>query len=629
MEKEQQKLNSSISTFTRLIIGLPVIAYFITNQITVTHYGAHDYYFYSFIYAILYYWDDPSNIMVINYLIMLFSVLFPCFTLLPNKKASSRYGSAQIAQPEHINKMIKKKSINHDTGIILGKESSKKNAKLYRYDRPLATLVLAPAGTGKTTAIAIPNVLGLDNQSLIIHDPKGELCEASIKHRENFSQCHVFNFALDGSAVFNPLCKTIIPTDHRRYRSYVDNIATVIFGGNTDDYWTTASANIFRFFALYDLYMDGTSSLPAIYKATKGDKSLRQIIYKRMGLSSRGKELVEDKQNKEVIIPADDDNPFLMASDNNTVTQSNDTALNDAVKKFPILEELANSLLQICSSEKQLAGVLGTFDTRMSLFADPIVDANTSGLNQLPILEMRKELHTVYLIVSDEDKDRLRPIVSLMLEFMAKKLISKMPLEEKFSKPTLAERVKTIGGLLYKPVLIQEADNRITFILDEFVRLRGIDTLKSLPEIGRGYNLASIYIAQDYDQVEEAFGKAMRGKLKTLFAYKVIFRQNNDDTAEFIAKSIGQFTDIRESWQENKNKVADEGNVSMSYEGLQLITAQDIMNLPDDECIITVEGFAKLPIKAKTSSFFNTKQFSNLFNQYKIDNYETLLGADE
>lgn len=611
MDAGQQKLNTSPSIFLRLIIGLPILAYLLVNWLTVDFYGAHGYYFYSFIYAALYYWDEPSKIMVINYMILAFSILFPFVFKIPKKEVQDRYGSAQEADDKIITKMFKQNKLDKEKGIILGKFTSSKNSKLIRFDRPLSTLILAPAGTGKTTSIAVPNVLGLDHHSLIIHDPKGELCEASYHHRNQFSECMIYNFAIDGCAKFNPFCKTMIPQDERLLRTYVDNIATTIFysKNSSDEYWMAEASNIFRFFALYALYIDGETSLPDIYKATKQDRTLKQIIYKMMGLNERGKEeppLKSKAEQQQSAAKSSDDNYSKYGSNEAESTNDFEEAHNalieirQRIEPYPILKELGNSILQICSSEKQLAGVLGSFNSKMSLFQDPIIEAATSGKNQLVIDDLRKSLYTVYIIVNDEDRERLQPIISLMLELMAKKLISKLP---------------------------EDDDNRITFILDEFVRLKGINTLKTLPEIGRGYNLASIYIAQDYKQVESVFGREMTDILETLCAYKVVFKQNNRETAERTANLIGQYTDTKQSYSHSKNNPLDKGSVSSSLEGLKLITAQDILNLPDDECIIIVEGFAKYPIRAKTSNFFNTEPFKSLHEQRSIKDYRSLLGG--
>ena len=558
-----------------------------------------------------------------------FSFAFPFVFLKGKKEDTTRYGSAKEADPSVIKKMIAKGKISHSKGIVLGKINKAKNAKLYRYNQPLAALILAPPGTGKTTSIAIPNVLGCDDHSLIIHDPKGELCEASIKHREAFSKCYIFNFAYEGSAVFNPFCNTVIPQDERKLRTYVDNVAAAIFSSSNEDYWEMAATDIFRFFALYDLYMKGHSSLPDIYKATKEDRSLRQIIYKRMAKDARGKDLEEEEDHSPKTAPASDD-PFA-AFDAQKAEEANDlenAALRERLAAYPVLDELANALLQICSSEKQLAGVMGTFTSKMSLFSDPIVEANTSGVNELPFTEMRKELSTVYLIVNDEDRDRLRPVISLMLELMARKLISEQPVKDRYTNPEGLQWVFTLGGLFFKKKLIK-GDLRITFILDEFVRLKGINTLKTLPEIGRGYNLASIYIAQDYEQVQAVFGKEAIGIFQSLCAYKVVFKQNNYETALKLATMIGQYTDKRESHSISQNNLLDKGSISTSLEGLNLITAQDIMNLEDDECVIVVEGFAKYPIRAKTSNFFNTEPFMTLFKEKAIKSYKPLIGEQE
>jgi type IV secretion system protein VirD4 len=85
-----------------------------------------------------------------------------------------KYGFGRFANKSD----IKKQNLNFQKGIILGKLGR----KFIRFDKPLSLLVLAPPGTGKTAGIVIPTLLTIEN-SVIVHDPKGELYDITNKRR--------------------------------------------------------------------------------------------------------------------------------------------------------------------------------------------------------------------------------------------------------------------------------------------------------------------------------------------------------------------------------------------------------------------------------------------------------------
>jgi type IV secretion system protein VirD4 len=586
MKEETVFKNTEYNAFQKALILFPLIGFFVCTYLCVQVFGAHSNVFWTFPYLLLYYMSDPPKAMLYCYVIMIFSFFVPFGFVKFQEKTSGKYGSAKYAP----NNIIKKMNLFNDNGIVLGKETTSKNARIFQYKKSLSSLILAPPGTGKTFCIAIPNIFNLDHSSIVIHDPKGELAEHTIKYRSSFTKVCVFNFALKNSAVFNPFCATLLPQNEDEIMAYARNIANIIFEKNVkkkESYWDDEATNIFLFMALADIYLNKQSSLPRIYQMTKSGKSIREIVEKLLtsvkkvdaGIKEGGK----NQQSVSWFTKEELDNP----KPKRNLRQQ--------------IDNLANSVLQICASDNQMAGVMGTFNTKMSLYSDPIIAVNTSGKNELPITSMRKELHTVYLVVEEKDRDRLRELVTLFLETLVKNLISELPKKD---------------------------DNRIVFVLDEFVRLRGIDTLKTLPEISRGYNLAGIFIAQDYKQVENVFGREMTDMLETLCAYKVIFKQNNHATAERTAKLIGNYTDQRQSVSSNKNH-QDNKSVTVSEEGLQLVTAQDILNLDTGKIIIIAEGFSKYPILASAAHFESTVRFSKIAQKYpKTDYKEFIRGRD-
>ena len=73
---------------------------------------------------------------------------------------------------------IKKMGLFDGFVIVLGRFKG----KLLKMPETLSALVVAPPGTGKTAGVVIPTILESPGLSLIVNDPKPELC---YKHRSN------------------------------------------------------------------------------------------------------------------------------------------------------------------------------------------------------------------------------------------------------------------------------------------------------------------------------------------------------------------------------------------------------------------------------------------------------------
>jgi type IV secretion system protein VirD4 len=62
-----------------------------------------------------------------------------------------------------------------------------------RYGGPLHVLVFGPNGSGKTTRLLLPNLLELENRSIVVVDPKGELAAVSAPFRRTLGQVVIIN----------------------------------------------------------------------------------------------------------------------------------------------------------------------------------------------------------------------------------------------------------------------------------------------------------------------------------------------------------------------------------------------------------------------------------------------------
>ncbi|MBT4989378.1 MAG: type IV secretory system conjugative DNA transfer family protein [Rickettsiales bacterium] len=452
--------------------------------------------------------------------------------------SGKKYGFGRFAQKSD----IKKQNLNFKKGIILGKFGR----KFIKSNTPLSLLVLAPPGTGKTAGIVIPTLLTIEN-SVIVHDPKGELYDITKRRREEISKVYLFDPLSDETSCFNPFAKEMLPKDSRDLRGYILNQAAILFKAQKegDQYFIDAAKSAFLFFTEWLIWKNKETSLPDVRIKLLEDTNIATTIRTMM---------VEEGLDADI---KRDGNGVLISED----------------------------------SEKQWAGVVGTLKETIELFADPRVIKSTGGKCDFTGDKLREERISVYIKVRAKDQKRLEPLITMLFESIGTQLISEMPRKD---------------------------SNQVTFILDEFVRIGKMEIIRDLPAVSRGYNVNSIFIAQDYEQIAIRYGREAISLFDSNCAYKVIFQQNNYLSADRISKLIGNKTEKRYSDSKSKGSrsisVTNNQNksVSTSEEGVPLVTTQDILSMQKNNCLIITQGFAATPIKAKIPFFFKEQQLKKL-----------------
>jgi type IV secretion system protein VirD4 len=495
---------------------------------------------------------DPK--IILNIAISFFFLIFMIRQILSSsskdnlakKNTNNKYGYAKLTTNLFcLKKRMKDFELNFTKGILLGKMSN----KFIRSDKPYSCLVLAPPGTGKTAGIVIPNLLLCEN-SVIVHDPKGELYEKTAKIREKKLGHKILFFdpIKLNSCKYNVFAKESLPKEKEDYKAYVNNIANIIFldgkeVNSVNSYFVEAARSAFTFIALYLIKKSGQTSIPKIRE-----------------------KLLEN---------------------NDTVTtfqaMTSDQDISESLKTD------GKGVLVASESENQWAGVMGTLKEKLEIFGDPrikkVIDSDCDFSGE----KLRKEKISLYLKVEDKDRKRLRPLIAMMIDSITTQLISELP---------------------------KDSDNQVTLILDEFVRLGKLESIAELPSISRGYNVNTIFVAQDYEQITNTYSKEYISIFDSNCSFKIILKQNNLQTAERISKTIGNITDTRTSQSKNKRsmKIFDAGSegTSKSQEGVALVSSQDILNLPNDMALILIQGFAANPIYAKIPMYFKDKDLKNL-----------------
>ncbi|RXJ82168.1 type IV secretory system conjugative DNA transfer family protein [Arcobacter sp. F2176] len=486
------------------------------------------------------------------------ALLTPLTGFLPRLGVRGEYGSAAFADDT----LIKKMKLFEKKGIVLGKKGS----KLLRYSDPLSCLVLAPPNTGKSSSISVPNLLLLE-ASTFAFDIKGELFEITSKYRKEKYNSKIYKFnPLDKDCVkFNPLDKSIIgdifDENHNLIiekwaivEEIVNEVAYLIYPEKENyDYWSEEGRNIFILLALWLIYKNGSTSIPEIRSFSMQDFI---SLYPEYPYEDNTDPLIFFLY---IEIQKEENDDFFSCSLPSRIKEE-----VIAIKK---------------KADKEYSGVYGSFKSPLNIFSNPIIAENFSS-NELVIEDFRKEISSLYISIKEKDLKPLTMVNRLFIEFNLRRLLSVLPGKD---------------------------DLDIVGIYDEFPRFGKLDYLMEVPSLGRGYKKLSIFIAQDYAQIKKIYGQETLDILESTTAYKVIFPQNNKETAKRYAEIIGDFTVERRS---ESRSLDTKGSRSIQKQllGQKLITEQDLLSLDKDTIYILATNNYKNPIKAKPYRYFEDKK---------------------
>jgi len=234
-----------------------------------------------------------------------------------------------------------------------------------------------------------------------------------------------------------------------------------------------------------------------------------------------------------------------------------------ATRSHPIVAESMRELLN--KSENERAGVFSTVMSFLSLYRDPIVAANTEYSEfKINDLVNHERAVSLYLVVPMGSRDRLRPLIRLMLNQIVRTLTT---------------------TLVYKGGRAMPAIRRkLLLMLDEFPILGRLDVLAEALSLVAGYGIRACLVAQDLTQIYDAYGRdeSITSNCDT----SVAFTPNKMQTAQELSRLAGETT-VRH-W----HRTVSSGGVSTSEPEIAraLMTPDEVRRMRADEVLIFTRG---------------------------------------
>jgi type IV secretion system protein VirD4 len=449
------------------------------------------------------------------------------------KESESLHGSAHWASPAEV---AKTGLLGGGRGVYVGAWKHPRTRKIHylRHDGPEHIMAFAPTRSGKGVGLVLPTLLSWPD-SAVIYDIKGENWALTAGWRQQEGGGHVVKFeptSTDGSgARFNPLAEVRVGTE--REVADVQNIITMIVdpdGKGLRDHWQKSADALLVGVALHILY------------AGK-DKTLNGMI---AFLTNPARDAQKTMQ-------------FMLDTDHDMTGPGWPLPNGSPNYCHPVVAAAARDMLN--KAEDERSSVLSSAISYLTLYRDPIVARNTGACDfRISDLMNRDMPVSLYLVVPPSDKDRLRPLIRLIITQIVRALTEKMQFKDG----------RSVAG--YK--------HRLLLMLDEFPSLGKLDVFEESLAFIAGYGLKAYLIIQDMSQLWTAYGKD-----ESVFSnchVRVAYAPNKVETAELLSKMTGTATIVKRNHSYSGSLFGTKSNISTSTQETQrpLLTADEVMRLP-------------------------------------------------
>lgn len=570
----------------------------------------------------------------------------------PYRFQSNIHGSARIAELKDIKKM----GLLDGFCMVVGKYKG----HLLMMKETLSTLCCAPPGTGKTAGVVIPTIFHSHGMSIVVNDPKPELCFTTTGARAKDGPVFVINWGAEDNPAegvyypsWNPLSPNALPAPGPDRDMYVDSMCNILVEdpkGGADPHWSKtgraaltgfihfiaskcerARANDYFIGRVYEGKLDEEDKrvLEGYYLEMRDPMSARAIQdlhndtltidnYLPIGTWSLLPEkwighesclamilewITESqiKQSQEIKRRLDEGDQMAAMAD--PMRDMLEEAIDEA-RKFGYSPRCIVELSQLSSMpDKERGSVLSTGFSGIGIFKNSAVVSRTS-FSDLHFKDLRGmkdpitgEWKPISVYLSVNQVDaRALGVISGTFIELMSSYLIANP--PKFQN-------KTDGQMGPFPTL---------FVLDEFPQMPKLKAIIDGPAVGRGQKVSYLLIGQDLGQISGKYGKDDLETVISTTACKVILSQNNEQTAQRFSKMIGNKTVQTTSFSKNEGISFQKGsnpfskNVSYQLQGTSVISTTQLLSLPMLKQVVLMQGFIDRPIMADAPRFYLDKQ---------------------
>lgn len=424
-------------------------------------------------------------------------------------------------------------------GIYLGAWRSHGRLHYLRDCGPGHVLIEAPTRGGKGINTMVPTLLTWPHSTVVQKDELWHLTAGIRKQRDQL--CFRFNPTdpNDPAAVrYNPLEEVRLRTEYE-VRD-VQNIAQMLVdpngqGFDSDNYWVTTGMALFTGAILHVLY-------------TEKAQTLRGLI----GLLSDPASPIDETINR-----------MMTAEHDPTGAMGWRTLRGEPTRTHPIVAESMREVLN--KADKERSGVVGQLVSRLPLYRDPLIAAATEYSEfRIDDLFNHERPASLYLTVPYEDRERLRPLMRLMINQIVRRLTSRLAFRN--GRAVSANR---------HPCLL---------MFDEFGLPGRFEVFADSMSHMAGFGVRACLAVQSFNQIYAAYGPNQ--SITSNCDSTVRFTPNEMKTCEEISRLAGQTT-VRHA---HRTRSGGGATVSEPEVGRPLMTPAEARTMNKNELLIFGRG---------------------------------------
>lgn len=577
----------------------------------------------------------------------------------PYRFQSNVHGSARLAEIKDINKM---ELLGFDGFCqVVGKFKG----RLLLLKETLSTLCCAPPGTGKTAGVVVPTIFNSHGLSIIVNDPKPELCFQTSGARAKVGPVFIINWGMEDNPAegiyypsWNPLSPNAVPEQGPERDMYIDSMCNVLVEdpkGGADPHWSQtgraaltgfihfivskcerARANDYFIGRVYEGKLDEEDKkvLEGYYLEMRDPMSARAIqnlrngeitidnylpigtwallpdkwIGREAGIAMILEWITEAQIKQSADIKRRLEEGDQMAAMADPMRDMLEEAIAEA-RKFGYSPRSVVELSQLSSMpDKERGSVMSTAFAGIGIFKNSAVVARTS-FSDIAFKDLRG--------LKDPITGEFKPIsVYLSVNQVDARALSVI-------SGTFIDLMSSY--LIANPPKFKNKSDGVMgpfpclFVMDEFPTMPKLKAVIDGPAVGRGQKVSYLLIGQDLGQISGKYGKDDLETVISTTACKIILSQNNEVTAQRFSKMIGNKTVQTTSFSKNEggfgkgtNPFAK--NVSYQLQGVSVISTTQLLSLPMLKQVILMQSYIDRPIMADSPRWYLDKKMKALRN---------------
>ena len=408
-------------------------------------------------------------------------------------------------------------SSNGSAVYVGGWEDKECRLHYLRHEGPEHVMAVAPTRSGKGIGLILPTLLSWKH-SAVIHDMKGELWAQTSGWRKQHAGNRVLRFdpaSPTGSCNYNILAEVRLGTIYEV--SDVQNLVNIVVDpdgkGIEGDHWAGTAHSLLSGLIIHLLHNAAALGMPtpclfdvgfALANPEQSDAQLwDEMIANRHLRDERG-------------------NPLM----------------------YPIVAQTGRDMKALAEEER--SSVLSTTKRFLGIYRDPLVHENIKRSDFLAHdLANADTPVSLYLVVRPADKDRLRPVIRLLINQIMRVLTRD---ELKFDSNN-------------RPIMPHK--HKLLMMMDEFPAFKRLEVFEESLAFVAGYGIKCYIICQDFSQLWKSYGE--HESITANCHIRSVYAPNTEETKKRISDMTGTMTVNTADVSESGKSWGNVDGVSMSY----------------------------------------------------------------